>query len=124
MEQAENISQFNQDFKNKYNDDNNQGYFHEVDVQYPEKLHNLYNDLLFLAEGMKIEKPTCMITKICYTYNKFKKNVLNHGLVLKKNYKIIKFNHEAWLKPYVDMKIHLKRNTRNDILKRFFQVDE
>ena len=31
-------------------------YFLEVDVQYPEKLRNLQNDLPFLYEGMKIDK--------------------------------------------------------------------
>ena len=30
--------------------------FVEVDVKYPENLHNLHNDLPFLPEGMKIEK--------------------------------------------------------------------
>ena len=28
----------------------------EADVQYPEKLHELHNDLQFLPERMKIEK--------------------------------------------------------------------
>ena len=28
----------------------------KVDVQYPEKLHDLHNDLPFLPERMKIEK--------------------------------------------------------------------
>ena len=31
-------------------------YFLEVDIQYPEKWHELQNDLLFLTERMKIEK--------------------------------------------------------------------
>ena len=36
--------------------ESNTGYFLEVDVQYPEKLHDLQNDFLFLPERMKIEK--------------------------------------------------------------------
>ena len=31
------------------------------------------------------------------------KHVLNDGLVLKKVTRVIKFNHSAWLKPYIDM---------------------
>ena len=31
------------------------------------------------------------------------KQALNHGLVLKKVHKVIKFNQNAWLKPYIDM---------------------
>ena len=39
-----------------YNEDNNEGYVFEVDVQHPEKLLYLHNDLPFLPERMKIEK--------------------------------------------------------------------
>ena len=49
-------SQFNEDFIKSYNDDSDEGYFLEVDFQYPEKLHNLYNDLTFLPERMRLEK--------------------------------------------------------------------
>ena len=50
------ISQFNEDFLKIFNEDSDTGYFVEADVQYPENLHNLHNDLLFLPERMKIEK--------------------------------------------------------------------
>ena len=33
-----------------------EGYFLDVDVQYPEKLHELHNVLPFLPERMKTEK--------------------------------------------------------------------
>ena len=38
-------SQFNEDFKKIYYEERDEGYFLEVDVQYPENLHNLHNDL-------------------------------------------------------------------------------
>ena len=41
----EEIYEFNEDFIKSYNDDSEEGYFLEVDVQYLENLHNLYNDL-------------------------------------------------------------------------------
>ena len=31
------------------------------------------------------------------------KQVSNHGLVLKKVHRVIKFNQKAWLKPFIDM---------------------
>ena len=31
------------------------------------------------------------------------KQVLNHGLILKKVHKVIQFNKKAWLKPHIDM---------------------
>ena len=49
-------SQFNEDFIKSYNEINNEGNFLEVDVQYPEKLHEFHDDLQFLPERMKIEK--------------------------------------------------------------------
>ena len=49
-------SQFNEDFIKSYNEINNEGNFLEVDVQYPEKLHEFHDDLQFLPKRMKIEK--------------------------------------------------------------------
>ena len=36
------------------------------------------------------------------------KQALNHGLVLKKVHRVIKFNQNTWLKPYIDMNTDLK----------------
>ena len=48
--------QFNEGFIKNYNEESYEGYFLEVHVQYLEKLHELYNDLSFLPERVKIEK--------------------------------------------------------------------
>ena len=45
FEWAEDTSQFNENFIKSYNDESDEGYFLEIDVQYPERLHDLYNDL-------------------------------------------------------------------------------
>ena len=52
------------------------------------------------------------------------KQALNHGLVLKKVYGVIKFNQKARLKPYIDMNTDLRKNTKNDFEKGFFEADE
>ena len=49
----EETSQFNEGFIKVYNTGCDIEYFIEVDVQYPEKLHELHNDLIFLPERMK-----------------------------------------------------------------------
>ena len=49
-------SHFNEDFMKIYDQDSDIGYFIEADDLYPEKLRELYNDLPFLPERMKIEK--------------------------------------------------------------------
>ena len=50
------IYKSNEGFITSYNEESNNGYFIEVDVQYPEKLHDLHNNVVFLPERMKIEK--------------------------------------------------------------------
>ena len=52
---VEETSKFNEDFIKSYNEDSDEGYFLDVDVQYPEILHDLHNDLLFLPERIKTE---------------------------------------------------------------------
>ena len=56
FERIKDTSQFNKDFIKNYNEESNEGYFLEVYVQYPEKLHEIHNDLPFLAERMKCGK--------------------------------------------------------------------
>ena len=55
-EWVENASQFTKNFIDNCNKNSDKGYFLEVYVQCPEKLHDLHNDLSFLSERMKIEK--------------------------------------------------------------------
>ena len=55
VEWIEDTSKFNQDFIKKYDKESDEGYFLQVDVKYPEKLHELHNDLSFSLERMKIE---------------------------------------------------------------------
>ena len=50
------------------------------------------------------------------------KQVLNHELILKKVHRIIQFNQEAWLKPYIDMNTKLRANVKNDFEKDFFKL--
>ena len=42
---AEDFSEFNEDFLKSYNEKSNERYFLEVDVQYPENLHEPHNAL-------------------------------------------------------------------------------
>ena len=64
FERIEDTSQFNEDFIRNYNEKSDEGYFLDVDVQYPEKLHELHNDLPFLPERMKIEKVEKLVTNL------------------------------------------------------------
>ena len=40
------------------------------------------------------------------------KQALNHGLIFKKVHKVITFNENAWLKPYLDMNTDLRKKNK------------
>ena len=109
FEWIKDISQFNEDFIKKYNQESHKGYFLEVDVQYLEKLHKLHNDLPFLPKRIKIEKVKKRVANLHdKTHISYLKQALNRGLVLKNLHRIIKFNQNPWLKPYIDMNTELR----------------
>ena len=47
---------------------------------------------------------------------------MNHRLNLKKIHRIIEFNQEAWLKPYIDMNTELRKAAKNDFEKDLFKL--
>ena len=48
------------------------------------------------------------------------KQALNHGLSFKKVHKMIKFDQNVWLKPYIDMNTNLRK--KNDFEKDIFKL--
>ena len=47
FEWTKDTCQFNEDFIKSYNEESDEGYFLEVDIQYPEKVQEFYNDYHF-----------------------------------------------------------------------------
>ena len=119
--------EINEEFIKNYNENDNKGYILEVDVRYPKRLHELHSDLPFLPERMKIDKCNKLV---CNLFNKKRyvthinslKQALNPALKLKKIYRIIEFNQEAWLKPYIDMNTELRKAAKNDFEKDLFKL--
>ena len=117
----------NEEFIKNYNENDKKGYILEVHVKYPKKLHNLHSDFPFLPERIEINKCKKLV---CNLYDKKKyvvhikslKQALNHRLKLKKVHRIIEFNQEAWLKPYIDMNTELRKLARNDFEKDLFKL--
>ena len=124
---VEDTSRINEEFTKKYNENSNKGYILEVDVKYPKKSRDLHSDLPFLPRRMKISKCEKLV---CNLHNKKKyavhikslKQALNHGLKLKRVYRIIEFNQKAWLKPYTDMNTELRKVASNDFEKDFHKL--
>ena len=86
----EDNSQFNKDFIKNYNQENDEVYFPKVDIQYPEKVRELHNDLPLLPERIKVEKVEKLVT------NLHDKTEYVIHIILKKVHEVIKFNQKAW----------------------------
>ena len=52
------------------------------------------------------------------------KQASNRRLVLKEIHGVIKLNQKAWLKPYIEMNIELRKKAKNDFEKYFFQINK
>ena len=119
--------QLNEDFIKIYNQESDEKYFLEVDVQYPEKIHELHNDLPFLQERMKIEKTeklgASLHDKTEYVISiRDLKQVLNHQLVLKKLHRRIKFNQNAWLNHLLGKNTDLRKKVKSGFEKDYFKL--
>ena len=139
---VKNLFKFNENFIQNYDENDNKGYFLEVDVDYLKKLHDLHKDLRFLPERGEIfdvqryisfllqrkkvvKGLVCDIIKDKEKYVihiRALKQALNHGLILKRVHRVIQFNQRAWLKPYIDMKTNLRKEAKTEFEKDFFKL--
>lgn len=103
------------------------GYILEVDLDYPEELHDLHNDLPFCPSQRKFGNTT----KLCATLESKKnytihycnlKQALSHGLVLTKIHKILKFHQKDWLAPYIDFNNRMRTNATTEAQKDLFKL--
>ena len=67
---------------------------------------------------------------VCNLFNKKKyvvhinslKQALNHGLKFKNILRVIEFNQNQWLKPYIDMNTELRKAAKNEFDKDLFKL--
>ena len=91
---VEDLSEFDEGFLKCFNGKSREG--------------NLHNDLPFLPKKVKIEIAEELVANF-FGKNEYVihirnlKQASNHGLVLKKVHKVVKFNQKAWLKLYIEM---------------------
>ena len=76
---------------------------------------------------MKIEKVKKLVTNLddkteYVIHMRNLKQALNHGLILKKVHRIIKFNQNVWLKPYIGMNTKLRKKAKNNFEKDLFKL--
>ena len=122
-----NVTEIDEKFIKNYDEDSDKGYIFEVDVKYPRRLHDLHSDLPFLPKRMKIDKCKKLVWNLrnknkYVVYIRSLKQARNYRLKLKKVHRIIEFNQESWLKPYIDMNTELRKIAKNDFEKDFFKL--
>ena len=99
----------------------------EVGVRYPNELHDLHNDLPFMCSKMEINVVEMLVPHL---YDKKKyvihisalKQAIDHGLVLEKIHKCIRFRQSPWMKDYIDFNTRLRTASKNDFEKNFYKL--
>ena len=101
----------------------------EVDLEYPEELHDYLNDYPLAPERLKINKvdkltPNLMSKEKIVLHGENVNLYLSLGMKLKKVWRGIKFREKAWLKEYIEMNTNLRMKGKNDFEKDFFTYEQ
>ena len=100
----------------------------EVDIEYPENLHNLHNDYPLCPEKVKCKNG---VEKLIPNLRNKKKYVLHYknliqcldmGLKITCIHRGIKFVESEWMKPYIDKNTNLRAKAKNNFEKDFFKL--
>ena len=106
--------------------------FLEVDLEYPEDIHDLHNDYPLAPERVKIEN----IEKLIPNLNNKTNYVVHYenlklyqilGLKITKIHRGIKFKESAWLEEYINPNTRLSieaKQSGNNLEVDFFQTNE
>ena len=100
----------------------------EVDLEYPENLHDLHNDYPLCPEKVKCKNG---VEKLIPNLRNKKKYVLHYknliqcldmGLKVTRIHRGIKFVESEWMKPYIDKNTNLRAKAKNNFEKDFFKL--
>ena len=100
----------------------------EVDLIYPEELHDLHNDYPLCPErvecdnGVKKLIPNLRDKNNYVVHYKTLMQYLSLGMKLKKIHRGIKFIESDFLKPYIDKNTNLRAQAKNNFEKDFFKL--
>ena len=131
----------------KYGADSKKRLILEVDLEYPQELHDLHNDYPLAPEKVKVSKDMLsgyckkiakkynisigLVSKLIPTLRDKKEYVLYHrnlqlyldlGLKIKKVHRVLKFNQSPWLKQYIDFNTEKLEHAKNSFEKDFFKL--
>ena len=123
------------------------GYFLQVDLDYPEHLHDHHNDYPMAPERIKIEDdmlspysseikkeydiktgginklaPNLMSKKNYVVHYRNLPCYLSQGLILKKVLRILEFKQRDWMKPYIDFNTQKRKEATNEADQNLFKL--
>ena len=131
----------------KYTENSKKGLILEVDLEYPQELHDLHNDYPLRPEKIKVAKDMLsdyckkiadkfnissgLVHKLIPTLNDKEKYILHYrnlqsylslGLKLKKIHRVLQFDQSPWLKQYIDFNTQKRTHAKNSFEKDFFKL--
>ena len=131
----------------KYKKDGKKGLILEVDLEYPQELHNLHNNYPVAPEKVKVSNDMLLgyckkiakkykisiglVSKLIPTLGEKKEYVLHYrnlqlyldlGLKIKKVHRVLKFHQSPWLKQYIDFNTEKRKHAKNSFEKDFFKM--
>ena len=131
----------------KYKADGKKGLILEVDLEYPQELHDLHNDCPLAPEKTKVSSGMLseyckkiadkykisvgLVNKLIPTLRDKKEYVLHYhnlqlyldlGLKIKKVHQVLKFDQSPWLKQYINFNTEKRKHAKNTFKKDFFKL--
>ena len=131
----------------KYKADGKKGLILEVDLEYPQELHDIHNDYPVAPEKVKVSNNMLstyykkiakkynisigLVSKLIPTLRDRKEYVLHYRnlqlyldlrLKIKKVHRVLKFDQSPWLKHYIDLNTEKRKHAKNSFEKDFFKL--
>ena len=131
----------------KYKADGKKGLILEVDLEYPQELHDSHNDYPLAPEKAKVSKDMLsryfrkiaekynisigQVNKLIPTLRDKKEYVLHYqnlqlylnlGLKIKKVHRVLEFDQSPWLKKYIAFNTEKRKHAKNSFEKDLFKL--
>ena len=120
----------------------------EVDLEYPDELHQMHNDYPLAPEKLEVKsewlsqyqqkfllrspsKSALKVKKLVPNLMPKHKHVVHYrnlqlyvslGLKISKVHRVLEFNQEPWMAPYIEMNTELRKQASSDFEKDFFKL--
>jgi hypothetical protein len=144
----EKVDKFDQTSIMMLDDHDDKGYIFEVDIEYPQELHDLHNDYPLAPESMQIDTnmlsdhakklldiieskhddknkkltPTLLNKSKYVVHYRNLKFYLEQGMILKKIHRVVSFTQSPWMKTYIDFNTNERAKAKYDYEKDFFKL--